>query len=306
MKNYALKMLLFTALFLVYDKTFIIIRYYSAEKEIDKRLEYLINGKINKDLIITGSSRGSRDILASQIEDQTGLSSYNLCYPGSNVEFHEFLIKALLTFNKAPSVILLVVDDPEELLVNETVIYRKDRLYPLVKYPYIRDELVRLGDKDKLLSDIIILHQLNKYNFDLRQKKFTPLDTIIECGSMPISWQQEGRDWRYHKEETIYKIDNENIVKINAYKEIIKTCESRDIKLVIVFPPNYHPHNKAFEDRIRHLSGEKNYFYVYNTNNSIYKNKDYYYDQAHLMRKGAVDFTNELIDYLSELCFIPG
>ena len=91
MIKFAKKLLLFVVLFLVYDKLFIIMTHFSAEAEIDKRLEYLVNGQISKDVVIIGSSRGSRDIIAGQIKDETGLSSYNLCYPGSNVEFHDFI-----------------------------------------------------------------------------------------------------------------------------------------------------------------------------------------------------------------------
>ena len=79
-------MFLFVMIFFIYDKLFIVVRTLSPVLEVDKRLELLINGGINKDIIILGSSRGARDIIAAQIENETGLSAFNLCYPGSNVE----------------------------------------------------------------------------------------------------------------------------------------------------------------------------------------------------------------------------
>jgi len=88
MKGLIIKLLFFLVLFLAFDKIFILVANRSANAEADKRLELLLNGRINKDLIIAGSSRGSRDIIASRIEEMTGLSSYNLFYPGSNVVFH--------------------------------------------------------------------------------------------------------------------------------------------------------------------------------------------------------------------------
>jgi len=177
MKRFALKLLLFAGLFLAFDKIFILVANSSAEAEVDKRLEYLVKGEINKDIIVIGSSRGARGIIASQIERETGLSAYNLCYPGSNVEFHEFLIRTLIEFNDPPSLILLVVDDNTEFFYDSTITFRKDRLYPLVKYPWIREELIALGDKDRFFSKFLVLHQLNKANFDLRTKTFTPLYT---------------------------------------------------------------------------------------------------------------------------------
>jgi hypothetical protein len=300
MMRFAAKLLLFAVVFFIYDKLFLIVEHCSAENEYDKRLEYVINGEINKDVIIAGSSRGARDVIAGRIEDQTGLATYNLCYPGSNVEFHLFILRALVKFNKDPKVVLLVVDDNSEFTLKEKVAFRKDRLYPLVKYSYIRKELIDIGVKDKYLSKFFILHQLNMYNFDLRKKRCSPLDTIINCGSMPISWQRKHREWNYIYGERIYRIENERIEKLNAFKEIIKTCQSNDIILVVVFPPNFQAHSISFENRIKQLGGDNVFYYIYDTKNATYTDKNYYYDEEHLKVDGATIFTDELINYLDK------
>jgi len=301
MGKFAIKLLLFAAVFLIFDKLFIIVAHFSAETEADKRLEYLVNGEVNKDIIIVGSSTGSRDIIASQIEDATGLSTYNLCYPGSNVEFHEFILRTLVKFNAPPKIALLVVDDNVELLYDESIIFRKDRLYPLVKYQYIWKELSKWEDRDKLFSNFLVLNRLNKYNFDLREKRFTPIDTIRDCGSMPISWKPEDMDFDYVSGERIYPEDKELPEKVKAYSKIIETCNTNNINLVVIFPPVYQTHSKSFENRIRELSGEGAYFYIYNTENPIYRNEDNYFDETHLMQDAAIEFTNELVIYLNDL-----
>jgi hypothetical protein len=301
MMKLAAKLLLFAAIFFIYDKIFLIVANLSAENECDKRLEYVIKSEINKDIIIAGSSRGARDVIAGRIEDRTGLSTYNLCYPGSNVEFHSFILRTLVKFNKSPRIVLLVVDDNSEFKLKEKVAFRKDRLYPLVKYSYIRQELIDIGIKDKYLSKFFVLHQLNMYNFDLRKKRFSSLDTIKNCGSMPISWQRKNRDWNYVSGDRIYLEDNEIIEKINAYKEIIETCKSNDIVLVVVFPPNFQTHSKSFENRIRQLSGTDVIYYIYDNKNPIYTDKNYFYDEEHLKLNGAIVFTDELINFLNKL-----
>ena len=93
----------------------------SPSKEVDKRLEFVLKGKINKDIIILGSSKGSRDIIASQLESETNQTAYNLSYPGSNIEFHEFMLRTLVTFNNAPKMVILTVDNPIQFL-NESLI----------------------------------------------------------------------------------------------------------------------------------------------------------------------------------------
>jgi hypothetical protein len=75
-------------------------------------------------------------------------------------------------------------------------------------------------------------------------------------------------------------------------------CTTNKIKLFIVFSPNYYDHNYKFEDRLR-KSGKKNVsFFVYDTLNNAYKDKSNFYDKSHLLTKGAIIFTNELINEL--------
>ena len=301
MGKFAIKLLLFVIIFFIFDKIFIILAHFSAEAEADKRLEYLVNGEVNKDIVIIGSSTGSRDIIGSQIEDATGLSTYNLCYPGSDVEFHEFIMSTLIKFNEPPQIVLLVVDDNTEFINVEPNNFRKDRLYPLVKYPYIWMELAQREDKDICLSNIMIIIRLNKYNFDIRKKRFSPIDTIQDCGSMPISWKPDNKDIEYVSGERSYPISEELPEMVEAYKIMIETCKKNNIDLVVVFPPVFKTHSESFEKRIRQLSGEGVYFYVYDTENPIYRLEDNYFDESHLMQKAATEFTAELIIYLNGL-----
>ena len=115
MKKFLIQILLFSFTFFLFEKVFYVSLYVSPKLEIDKRLEYIINGNMNKDLIVLGSSRGARNIIASQIEDSLNISSYNLSYPGSDIEFHKFLLQSLIKYNEKPKIVLLVVDDNAEL-----------------------------------------------------------------------------------------------------------------------------------------------------------------------------------------------
>jgi hypothetical protein len=302
MKRLAFKLLLFLLVFLAYDKLFILVANRSAETEVDRRLEYLMEGQINKDLVILGSSRGSRDLIAHQIEEKTGLSAYNLCYPGSSVEFHDFVLQTLLEFNEHPKIMVLVVDDHGAFMDGgDRILFRRDRLYPLVRYPYIWKAMAQRGYLDNELASVIVLQRLNKYNFDLRQKAFTPIDTILACGSMPVSWQDKGINWEYNSSEMAYPIEEELPGKVAAFRNMIQTCEEKGIELVIAFPPNYKKPSSAFENRIRQLSGSNVHFHRYNALNPMYMDKDYFFDTEHLMREAADVYTEELIDLLRSL-----
>jgi hypothetical protein len=301
MRKFAIKLLVFVIVFLIFDKLFIMLTHLSAEAEVDKRLEYVINGEMNKDIIVLGSSTGCRDVIASQIEDATGLSTYNLCYPGSDVLFHEFILRSLLEFNDKPRIAILVVDDNWELTFSDAILFRKDRLYPLVKYPYIWEELAKIDDRDRLFSHFLVLNRIYKYNLNIQKKKFTSFDTLTECGSMPISWKPDDLEFEYMPEERAYVLGDELPDKLEAFRSIIDTCKKNEIALIVVSPPVFKNHSEQFEDRMRQLLNEDGiYYYVYDTENPLYKEKENYFDVHHLMKGAAIEFTDELIEYLNE------
>lgn len=300
MYKYFLRLLTLLTFFFIFDKVFVIVQNRSAKVEIDKRLEYLLKGEINKDLIILSSSTGARNIIASDIEKSTGLESFNLSYPGSDVEFHEFLLRALILFNKAPKFLVLVVDDPAELIPEGSIAFRFDRLYPLVKYKFIRDELINRGKMDEYLSRVLIVSRLNKSNFDLRGKRFSALDTIMECGSMPISFQRPEVNWQYGEEQN-YNRGIEMPEKVVALEKIVEHCNNAGIDLIVVSSPTYKEHSKSFENRIRELCGSGVHYYIFDTSSQVYKDQNYFYDMTHLMRTGAEVFTKEFVNYLIEI-----
>jgi len=263
-------------------------------------MELLINKKINKDIIIIGSSRGARDIIASQIENETGQTAYNLSYDASAIEFHEFILRTLVKFNKTPKTILLVIDDNSELLSDNPIKYRFDRLYPLVKYSYIRNELINRGEKNKHLSDLFVLHQLDKSNFNLKRKKFTPVDTIMSCGSMPLWFHNENRRWKFIS-DPITSVEDQDPTKIVAFKNFVKICEQYNIKLILVFPPNFKPLNTSCLNTLMNVVKKRASIFTYDINNPVYKDKMYFYDEFHLLHKGAEIFTHEISLYINNL-----
>jgi hypothetical protein len=298
MKKFIKNILVFGFAFFLLDKIFLFFIFASPEKEVDKRLELLVNGKINKEIVILGSSRGARNIIASEIERKTGHSAYNLAYPGSDIEFHEFIVRTLLKFNRPPKVILLSVDYPMAFLPDSILNFRLDRMYPLVKYNYINNELIARGEKNPITSNLFALGRMNKTNFDIRQKKFTALDTLYADGSMPIGFQKEGEDWTPSATAAKYDPKKELEVKLQCFRKIIEMCHEKKVQLIIIQPPLFDPMDEGFRKRLEQLTANKIPFFDYNNQDPVYKNKGYYYDRTHLNRKGAMVFTDEIAQYL--------
>ena len=298
MKKFLITIAVFLILFLVFDRLFLFFVYNSPSKEVDKRLELVLNGKINKDIIILGSSKGARDIIASQLEKETNHSVYNLSYPGSDIQFHEFLLRALLKFNAKPKMVILTVDNPIEVLPDSLITFRLDRLYPLVKYDYVNQELIDRNEKNEILSKLFILHRITKGNFDLRQKKFTAMDTLLADGSMPISFQKENENWNEEMDNTTYPQQKELKVKLQCLQKIIAACKQNNIKLLLVSPPMFRGVNPLFKKRMLEIAGSNASFYEFDTHKQMYKDKSYFFDLNHLKKNGAAVFTTEIANYL--------
>lgn len=296
MKKFLITIFVFVSVFFLIEKIFYVFLYISPTLEKDNRLEKVINGEMNKDLIVLGSSVGARHIIASQIEDSLNISCYNLSYPGSDIEFSEFLLRSLIKYNKKPKVILLAVNQTE-LLPNETLKFRLDRLYPLAKYDFINNEMIKRGEKT-FLSKFLVLARINKRNFDIREKTFSALDSIMQCGSMPVLLQSENVEFVFKTYNASYDIDNELPLKRQAFQNFQELCVSNDIQLFIVHSPCFKNHNISFENRIKEFSYPTTSTILYDTTKIIYQNKDYFYDISHLKKNGALIFTSEIINEL--------
>jgi hypothetical protein len=289
--------------FFILDKAFIIVRNASPELEVDRRLESIVNGKIQADILVFGSSRGARSIIAEQITDSIGISAYNLAFPGSDITFHEYLLRLLLETkgNKKPTSIILVVDDSDELKPSKSLKFRFDRMYPLVKYKVIREEMVRRKEKKPFVNELLVLHQMNKSNFLFKQKKFTKNDSIMTCGSMPISHQKKTFDKKYGSEAYNYSRKDELIQKITAMREFIAHCKNNSIQLIIAIPPNFRKVTIGFELRMKQLLGEYGSVFVYDEEKPEYSNSDYFFDNAHLQKTGSIIYTADFINYYRKL-----
>lgn len=297
MKRFLKNIVIFGLLFFVFDKIFLFFIFASPQKEVDERLELMVNGKVNKEIIILGSSLGARNIIASEIEKKTAHSAYNLAYPGSNIEFHEFALRTLLKFNKAPKVVLLPVDYPMAFLPDTILNFRLERLYPLVRYNHINDELVARGERNFIASHLFVLGRINKSNLKLRQKRFNASDTLFADGSMPIRFQRKNADWTI-KKFVKYDATKELAVKLECFKKIIEMCKAKNIQLMLVRTPSLNEADPTFNKRIIELAGSEIPFLDYNHQNPVYRNTDYYYDKNHLNRKGAMVFSDEIAQYL--------
>jgi hypothetical protein len=222
-KKLIIRVCFFIVCFFLLDKLMHFVIEKLPELELDKRLEYIVNGEIDADVIILGSSGSARGILAKQLEDSLKTGVYNLSYPGSDISFQKYVFEQQLINAKVkPKILILGIDEPTQLLHVKSNLFRLDRLYPLIKYPTIRDTLLQREGKNLMLGKYLFLYQMNKSNLVFKKKEFTNFDSIFSDGSMPIRFTNPKYLGKLVKTKSeFYDIKNESKSKVNAMKAII-------------------------------------------------------------------------------------
>ncbi|MGB6268586.1 MAG: hypothetical protein WBF67_06190 [Olleya sp.] len=298
MKVFLKQILIFATLFFIVEKSACLLLETAPQRQYDKRLKYLLEGEINKDLIVLGSSRGAGNVLAGQLERETGLTSYNLSYQGSNVNFHLFILETLIKYNKKPKKIVLTIDNPTQFIGDISIRYRVDVLQPLVNYNYINTTLI----KEKInnpLTHLFCLSRLNKSHFRFRNKTAPTMNPLDSSGTMPLI-KKKNLDLIYKSDMPEYNKSIEESSRMEAFKSIQSICNSNEIELIYVFSPSFKSFNTNFYKRFKKLISEEERVFVYDTLNLIYKDKDYFYDYAHLLKNGAQIFTTEISTFINQ------
>ena len=297
-KRFLKHIMLFASIFFIIDKGAYFILNKTSELEYDKRLEDVLEGNMNKDIFVLGSSRGSGNIIASQLERETGYSSYNLSYQGANILYQEFVLKTLLKFNTTPKKVIIAIDNPYEFNEETTLHFRNDRLYPLAKYDYINNQLIAQGERS-VLSKVLYLTRLNGSMFRMKAVKSPGLNPFESCGSRPIILiPKDGLVYDCEVVEYSKSIETQSYV--DAFNSIKLICKAHDIDLIFVFPPNFKVFNNSFKKRFDQLVSLENKVFVYDTLNTVYKNTKYFYDASHLTKEGAEVFTSEISTFINQ------
>jgi hypothetical protein len=251
---------------------------------------------MEKDIIIIGSSRGVNNISAKQMEDETGLSTYNLSYRGSNVIFHQFILETLLLYNKKPQKVLLVIDDEYEFLMDHSLHFRFDRLYPLKNYSYINNKLID-SKKKSYVSKFLYAAKIDREDFSLKPKRVDPINLMTSHGSKLLP-KKENNDLEFINVSKNYNTLQEESSKIRSFKAIKEMCSSKGIDLYFVFTPDFKSFNDSFLKRFEKLVKKKEHLIVYDTLDKRYKDYTIFRDQTRMCSEGAAIFTSELSQFM--------
>lgn len=303
MKKNLIKLVIFTLILLILDR-FIAASISTAAitRQFDTRIQDLMEGNIDAGLLILGSSRSARDLIPVEIEKETGIKSFSLAFPGSNVDFHESILRFIIASKKIPKEVILAVDDDFELTDNENITYREDLLYPYIKYWEINKILAEREKKNLYLSAISRTYAEN-LNLEtaldyLEKGKLKPelLTEVQTDGSMTLKTKSDSYEaLKFDESQKIYDRSNESQELLDKFLDFIELCKENSIKLYIIFPPILRTPTSNFPERIKELANSiQGADITYLDFSNLYKDKTHFYDMHHLDYGGAVNFSQEI------------
>jgi hypothetical protein len=271
-----------------------------------------MQGQVNAEIVISGSSRGYRHYDPRIISSQTGLTCFNLSRNASQIDVQLGVLKAYLRHNRKPRLIVQNLD------LQSLVLTKAGEIPEPAQYvPY-------LSDPDIYSCLTAIDHQLWKwkylplYAYSTEDTSFTwtvglrslvgaaPREYCFDGFSpMAKSWTQEfDRFKSAHPHGLEIPIDQG---AVTALRELIALCREEGIRMVLVYSPQYHEmvgltiNREKIFSIFSSLATENQVPFLDYTESPLSYSRENFYNAQHLNEDGAALFSRDFAQNLVEL-----
>lgn len=266
----------------------------------------ILEGKVNSDIVIYGSSRAWVHINPTMISNSLDCSAYNLGIDGHNFWLQYLRHTLLLKNNTKPKLIILSLDVFTLQKVDD--LYNLDQFLPYMLWNNeIKQATISYNGFTSIDYEIPLVRYIGRskaINATFSNNKLSNLDQRIK------GYQAQERLWSsdFDKAKKAMKnyekpLDSGTII---LFERFLNECKSKNIKLFIVYTPEYIEGQKFVKNRGEILTLYEKYSKKYNipfynySNDSLSHDKKYFYNATHLNKTGAELFTKRLIDSLQK------
>lgn len=297
MRKFTINLLLFAGLLILIDLAagrVLRLFYFRQVSGLEYRTTYSME-KSKADILVFGTSRANHHYVPQVFENAFHQSFYNTGRDGESILYEYAVLKSALT-RYTPKVIIL------DLLINEFDYDQDsyDRLSCLLPYyrshPEIRDVVDKMGplEKYKLYSSIY------PYNSSVL--------TII-MGNRKNDGEKELKGYIPLSGASKVRIDTVRIeprpldsMKIQVFKNFIKECQVRGIRLFVVVSPELAPLNNFRSIEIGQTVASQCGvpFFNYVQDSCFTGKPKLFYDRTHLNDSGARLFCTRLVNDLQQ------
>lgn len=266
----------------------------------------IIEGKVNSDVLVYGSSRAWVHIDPAMISDSLGISSYNLGIDGHNFWLQYLRHRMLLKNNKKPKLIILSID--HATFQNSEDLYNLEQFLPYMLWNNDIEQFTTSYEGFNFFDyNVPLIRYYGNYiSIKLAIRYYTgylsnPIHRIKGYEGQDAVWNGDFEKAKLTMKQYKIKFDYQTIV---LFEQFIKECQQNNIKLIFVLTPEYIEGQKFIENRQEFLALCQKYNQFYQipfydfSNDSISYQKKYFYNATHMNKLGSQLFTKKLIDTL--------
>lgn len=278
----------------------------------------VVSGKVNADIVITGSSRALVHYDPRIIQKKTGLSVFNLGLNGSQTDMQLALLKCYLQHNRPPKLLIHNLDS-FSLQVTHGGVYDPGQYIPYLGEPALYEALGRIN------PDIWKSRYLPLYGYAVEDMRFTwirgikgllgwfpPEDRFSGFTPRFAAWTGDFDQFKMSNPGGVsFEIEPEGVRNL---AEIGELCRREGIPMLFVYSPEYNQMQAMERNRgeifarFRDLADRSEAPFWDFSSSPICGNRALFYNSQHLNAEGALAFSNEFAELLidKEWNWMPG
>lgn len=262
----------------------------------------LIDGKINSEIVVYGSSRAWVHINPAIISRILIKTSYNLGMDGHPFPLQYFRHRLLMQRNQKPKLIIQCLDTNSLTKLED--LYNHKQFLPYIlwnqefmdatanyngfKYLDYKIPLIRYYGAREILKEINKIKQNPKSDTPRRIRGYQGQQTI---------WNGDFEKAQKKSRNITIQLNESTIASFESY---LRECQSKKIKVLLVYSPeyikgqNFIKNRKQVIDLYKKLASKYSIpFYDY-SNEPISKQRKNFYNVTHLNKEAAENFTEQL------------
>jgi len=267
----------------------------------------IMEGKVNAQVVITGSSRALVQYDPRIIEAVTGRTAFNLGRNGSQTDMQVAFLKAYLAHNRRPEVVVHNLDAFSFVTTREV-------FDPAQYMPYLDDPALYDSSR-KINPEIWKSRYLPLYGYVVEDMNFTwvrgireflgwspPQDYFLGFNPRHQSWTDDFENFKAANPHGIsFGIEPAGIEDL---KDLIRVCQQNGIQLIFVYSPEYTEMQAMTNNRAEifaHFHELANRYHVPLWDYSDWehdRNRNIFYNSQHLNATGAAVFSDDVANRL--------
>jgi hypothetical protein len=268
----------------------------------------IVQGGINADIIVSGSSRALSHYDPRVLQQATGRTAFNIGLNGSQTDMQLARLKTYLRHNRKPALLIHNLD-AFSLQVTHKEVYDPGQYMPYLDQPDLNEALLRI-DPGSWKWRYLPLYGYATHDLRLTwlaglRDWITPAhqDTHI-AGYKPrdLRWTGDFERFSASRPQGIQvDIQPEGLQQMD---ELLRLCAEKGIAVVLSYSPEYLPmqamtlNRSEIFDRFTALASKHGALLLDFSGSAISQRQDYFYNSQHLNADGATAFSRELASRL--------